>query len=105
MITFMTTNHLDRLDPALIRPGRIDKSLLFDYASIEQINSMFKHFFPEELINENVIKKLQKLKVTTAILQTFLFKNRKLDKINDVLEELYEMCKQKKDESPEHMYI
>ena len=33
MITFMTTNHLDRLDPALIRPGRIDKSLLFDYVT------------------------------------------------------------------------
>lgn len=28
-ILFMTTNHLNRLDPALIRPGRIDVQSLF----------------------------------------------------------------------------
>lgn len=30
-IVVMTTNHKEELDPALIRPGRIDKDLLLDY--------------------------------------------------------------------------
>lgn len=30
-IVVMTTNYKDELDPALIRPGRIDKDLLLDY--------------------------------------------------------------------------
>jgi chaperone BCS1 len=29
-VLFMTTNFVDRLDPALIRPGRVDVRRLFD---------------------------------------------------------------------------
>jgi ATP-dependent 26S proteasome regulatory subunit len=32
-MTFLTTNFAERLDPALLRPGRIDYILHFDYAS------------------------------------------------------------------------
>jgi chaperone BCS1 len=34
-ILFMTTNHRDRLDPALMRPGRADVHVKLDYASLE----------------------------------------------------------------------
>jgi chaperone BCS1 len=33
-IIFLTTNHPDRLHPALIRPGRIDSAALIDDAVI-----------------------------------------------------------------------
>ena len=36
---FMTTNHVDRLDPALIRPGRVDYVQLVDHASDHQVGS------------------------------------------------------------------
>ncbi|CAI5964752.1 unnamed protein product [Closterium sp. NIES-64] len=45
-ILVMTTNHIDRLDPALIRPGRIDFRLLLDRASSAQIARLFLRFFP-----------------------------------------------------------
>ena len=105
MITFMTTNHIEKLDPALIRPGRIDNIILFDSASDEQIKNMFTHFFPNDKIPEKIINRLKKLKVTTAILQTFLFKNRKSSSILEHIDELYELCSKENDEIPEGMYI
>lgn len=44
-MVWMTTNHVERLDPALIRPGRVDRIIEFSYASAEQVRSMFIHFF------------------------------------------------------------
>ena len=35
-IILMTTNHVERLDPALIRPGRADVKLLLENATAEQ---------------------------------------------------------------------
>jgi chaperone BCS1 len=45
-ILVMTTNHIEKLDPALIRPGRCDVKVMFDNASSEQIVAMFLRFFP-----------------------------------------------------------
>ena len=42
----MTTNHIERLDPALIRPGRCDVKVLVCNASREQMAAMFLRFFP-----------------------------------------------------------
>ncbi|WVO13169.1 hypothetical protein L204_100781 [Cryptococcus depauperatus] len=44
-IIFMTTNHFDRLDPALIRPGRIDVQQLLDDAVGEQAKRLFVKFY------------------------------------------------------------
>ena len=45
-IFMMTTNHIERLDPALIRPGRCDVKVMVCNASREQMVSMFLRFFP-----------------------------------------------------------
>ncbi|OBZ75907.1 Mitochondrial chaperone BCS1 [Grifola frondosa] len=44
-LIFMTTNHPERLDPALIRPGRVDLSVLIDDASPEQARRLFIRFY------------------------------------------------------------
>lgn len=47
-ILFMTTNHLDRLDPALIRPGRIDVSERIGDATPAQAKKLFLRFYHTE---------------------------------------------------------
>ncbi|KAI0340077.1 hypothetical protein BDW22DRAFT_1379460 [Trametopsis cervina] len=44
-IIFMTTNHPERLDPALIRPGRVDLSVRIDDASPAQARTLFTRFY------------------------------------------------------------
>ena len=44
-LLFMTTNHRERLDPALIRPGRIDYQLKFESATKDQIKRLFLNFY------------------------------------------------------------
>lgn len=44
-ILVMTSNYPDRLDKALIRPGRIDLILKFDFCNIDDMNEMFSAFF------------------------------------------------------------
>ena len=45
-ILFATTNHLERLDPALSRPGRMDVWIEFKHASPWQAEALFRNFFP-----------------------------------------------------------
>ncbi|XP_041120256.1 mitochondrial chaperone BCS1 [Polyodon spathula] len=47
-IVFMTTNYIDRLDPALIRPGRVDLKQYVGYCSHWQLTQMFQRFYPTE---------------------------------------------------------
>jgi len=44
----MTTNHPEKLDPALVRPGRIDKVVTIENADDEQARRLFLRFLGEE---------------------------------------------------------
>ncbi len=68
---FLTTNHPDKLDPALMRHGRIDKQFHYPNASDSQIRRMFKRFRPntngeaeqfvEELSGEHSMASVQEM--------------------------------------------
>ena len=45
-LLFATTNHIERLDPALSRPGRMDVWVNFTNATKWQAEGIFKCFFP-----------------------------------------------------------
>ena len=44
-IIVMTTNHIDKIDPALIRPGRIDFKIEMKLISRENILKIIQHFY------------------------------------------------------------
>ncbi|KAF4630627.1 hypothetical protein G7Y89_g7513 [Cudoniella acicularis] len=44
-ITFLTTNHIDRLDEALIRPGRVDMTVRIGEATRYQAAAMWERFY------------------------------------------------------------
>ncbi|KAG8774144.1 hypothetical protein FRC12_002151 [Ceratobasidium sp. 428] len=48
-LLFATTNHVEVLDPALTRPGRMDVHVEFRLASKWQAKELFKSFFPASL--------------------------------------------------------
>lgn len=80
-ITFMTTNHPERLDPALLRPGRVDFKVLVSNASEDQVRRMFSRFYQDEHeLCEQFVQKFINLgmlgKVSTAQLQGLFVFNK-----------------------------
>jgi chaperone BCS1 len=47
-IIFMTTNHIDRLDEALIRPGRVDMTVHIGNATEWQMEQLWDRFYSEQ---------------------------------------------------------
>ena len=92
-VIIMTTNYKCNLDEALIRPGRVDKCVHFDYANKEQIKLIFGKFIKEN--TESLFKEFYSLikncKLTTAMLQHYLFSNRKNNKLIENIEELKQL--------------
>jgi len=46
-VIFMTTNHIDRLDEALVRPGRVDMSIYLGNATEWQIEQLWDRFYAD----------------------------------------------------------
>jgi chaperone BCS1 len=107
-LLFATTNHIARLDPALIRPGRIDRKLYIGPANREQAQRLFLRFFPEasEQTAQAFADSIPLGKVTMSALQTHLLMyaddiDGAVAQIDDMLEALeYQLpCAKIADES------
>ncbi|KAK4160951.1 putative mitochondrial chaperone protein [Cladorrhinum sp. PSN259] len=64
-IAFLTTNHIDQLDPALIRPGRVDMMLRIGEATRYQAAQMWDRYYgdmdPNHSGRERFLNRLDKL--------------------------------------------
>lgn len=74
---FATTNHRERLDPALIRPGRIDRQLEIGYADREQLRRIFGRFFPDATAEqaEQFGLSLPERQLAMSAVQTYLIQH------------------------------
>lgn len=83
-ICFITTNRIHTFDKSLVRPGRIDYFMNFDYATKEQVLDMFKMFmcksniWSEKELEENANRFYRAIselfiKINVSILQQYLF--------------------------------
>lgn len=71
-IIIMTTNHPERLDPALRRPGRLDMEIEFKRLGSKQVAQIFEHWYGLPLIEE--IPQLDG-KYTQAEISQIIFKH------------------------------
>ena len=98
-ICFITTNRIKTFDKALIRPGRIDYIMSFEYMKKDQIFEIFKMFTNEHTWKENeqekncdiFYKSLLELniKINVSLLQQYLFKYT--DSPEDILKNIDEI--------------
>jgi len=74
----ISSNHYFKLDPALIRPGRIDITLELNKASHNTISEMYKHIFKKE-INKKMLKKIKEYHFSPAELINIYISNKNSD--------------------------
>jgi len=101
-IIFMTTNFREKLDTALVRPGRVDLHVHFPWSTKFQMEEYFRQYYPEA-DNKLAVSFGSKLtsmlrqdnqNVSTSSLQHFFVTNRKhnaeetLSKVYEILEEM-----------------
>jgi chaperone BCS1 len=72
----MTTNHLDKLDPALLRDGRTDVRIEFTPASTDQKRTLYMRFFPNTSEQEMIEFLANNTTTTMAELQGVLLRER-----------------------------
>jgi DNA polymerase III delta prime subunit len=70
---FFTTNRKHRLDPALIRPGRVDADIELGYATCRTIADMYQRFYDRETLSDELVGELADEKVTPAEVNNVLF--------------------------------
>lgn len=96
-IIFLTTNHIERLDEALIRPGRIDMTVRLGHATEYQIEQLWDRFYadidPSGDGRRRFMAKVKELglvnAISTAALQgLFLYNKGNVDGAIDMLDGL-----------------
>ena len=91
MIIF-TTNHLEKIDPAFTRPGRIDKILHLRNASVKMIREMVEYKYRADLsAYDHYFEKMADYVISPAAVQN-TYMNYPSEKIEECLQALVDLC-------------
>ena len=98
---FLTTNYKERLDSALIRPGRVDFDLHVDYCDRHQAQMLYERFYPSndritgnsEQFVHNLYQMDKELEISAAQLQGY-FMQHKFDE-NKAIKNVNQLRKKK----------
>lgn len=77
-VLILTSNSPDALDPALVRPGRVDRKFLFGNATHEITEKLFQNVFKDVSVDlaQSFALKVPEDKLTPAEIQNFILENR-----------------------------
>lgn len=94
LVVFITTNDKLQLDPALIRPGRVDYQMKFQHIKKKEIIKMYRAFMKKTYIegkDEEFYSKFKELSIdiSASLLQQYLFKY--MDKLKESIENIEEI--------------
>lgn len=84
-IIIITSNNYDQLDPALIRPGRIDITLNMKNASIDIIKEMYNHYY-KDILPKDIETKITNYKISPAKLVNIRLENHNREDFLQALE-------------------
>ncbi|KAL2338631.1 hypothetical protein Fmac_013077 [Flemingia macrophylla] len=96
-IFVFTTNHIEKLDPALLRSGRMDMHIFMSYCSFPALKILLKNYLgcEEGDLEDSILKQLEEVvdvaRMTPADISEVLIKNRR--KKEKAVEELLETMK------------
>lgn len=79
-IMVISSNHYNELDPALIRPGRIDITLKLSYVSREIIKQMYAHLFGEDIEPKKLKKITEYFYSPAEIINIYMNEERNKEK-------------------------
>lgn len=87
-ILIVTTNHRDQLDPALIRPGRIDLDIEVGYCDAQMIQEMMDGFFERHVELPPEFKAEYSKTITPAVMYAILLNSDSGDSEPEISERL-----------------
>ncbi|KAM0944065.1 putative AAA+ ATPase domain, ATPase, AAA-type, core, AAA-type ATPase domain-containing protein [Dioscorea sansibarensis] len=101
-VIVFTTNHIEKLDPALIRRGRMDKHIELGYCGYEGFKVFAKNYLGVEShpLFDSIHELLKEKKMSPAdVAENLMPKNESEDQVDDCLESLVKALKECRSES------
>lgn len=88
-ILILSTNYPEKLDRALVRPGRIDMKVHMEKCSHQMIRDIIKHYYEQSMYTEDsIVESLYAKDITPAELYQICFKYQSYDQFkNELLED------------------
>jgi len=85
VVVVFTTNDLSSIDPAVIRPGRVDKLIKMDIVKTNIVKDIVKHYYNDNNVYIDEVDRIT-TDLSPALVQSICNKHKNIcDCVNDLL--------------------